>query len=65
MRARACALANAGEVIRGWELGVATMKKGEKATLTIKPKYAYGQEGAFLPPLTTGKLFRSSQKPPP
>ena len=26
-----------GQVIKGWDLGVASMRKGEKATLTIKP----------------------------
>lgn len=36
----------AGEVIQGWDRAVATMKKGEKAILTIKPKYGYGKEGA-------------------
>ena len=31
-----------GAVIKGWDIGVATMKKGEKAILTCKPEYAYG-----------------------
>jgi len=31
-----------GQVIKGWDLGVATMHKGEKAMLTCKPEYAYG-----------------------
>merc|ERR1712232_1284806 len=35
----------AGAVIGGWDKGVATMKKGEKAVLTCKPDYAYGAEG--------------------
>lgn len=34
-----------GEVIQGWDRGIATMKKGEKAILTIKAKYGYGKEG--------------------
>ena len=33
-----------GEVIKGWDLGVATMRKGEKAVLTIKPEYGYGSK---------------------
>ena len=33
-----------GEVIRGWELGVKSMKKGEKAIFIIKPEYAYRDE---------------------
>eukprot|EP00808_Paulinella_micropora_P008566 g62092.t1 len=35
-----------GEVIKGWDKGVATMKKGEKAMLTCQPEYAYGATGS-------------------
>ncbi|CAJ1450236.1 unnamed protein product [Effrenium voratum] len=35
-----------GEVIRGWDLGVKTMKKGEVATFTLAPEFAYGDEGS-------------------
>lgn len=35
-----------GQVIKGWDKGVATMKKGEKATFTIAPEYAYGEAGS-------------------
>lgn len=35
-----------GQVIRSWDLGVASMKKGEKANLTCKPEYAYGVAGS-------------------
>lgn len=31
-----------GKVIKGWDVGVATMKRGEKAKFTIKSDYAYG-----------------------
>ena len=31
-----------GHVIKGWDTGVATMRKGELALLTCKPEYAYG-----------------------
>mmetsp|Transcript_13676 Transcript_13676/g.15149 ORF Transcript_13676/g.15149 Transcript_13676/m.15149 type:complete len:110 (-) Transcript_13676:411-740(-) len=34
-----------GKVIRGWDEGVAQMKKGERATLTCSPDYAYGPNG--------------------
>jgi len=34
-----------GEVIRGWDEGVAKMSKGERATLTCTPDYAYGDDG--------------------
>ncbi|KAK4311688.1 hypothetical protein Pmani_016823 [Petrolisthes manimaculis] len=33
------------EVIEAWDLGVASMKKGETAKLTCKSKYAYGPKG--------------------
>jgi len=29
-------------VIKGWDLGIMSMKLGEKAELTIKSEYAYG-----------------------
>jgi len=32
------------QVIKGWDLGVATMRKGEKSILTCKPEYAYGDQ---------------------
>eukprot|EP00929_Paragymnodinium_shiwhaense_P116790 TRINITY_DN866_c0_g2_i1.p1 TRINITY_DN866_c0_g2~~TRINITY_DN866_c0_g2_i1.p1 ORF type:complete len:683 (+),score=196.34 TRINITY_DN866_c0_g2_i1:75-2123(+) len=35
-----------GEVIKGWDLGVATMKKGEQAKLTLAPEFAYGEAGS-------------------
>ena len=35
-----------GQVIKGWDLGVLSMKKGEMATFYIKSDYAYGKRGA-------------------
>jgi len=35
-----------GQVIQGWDLGVATMKKGELAKFTLSPEYAYGDAGS-------------------
>lgn len=45
----------AGEVIRGWDLGVLGMKEGEKRTLVIPPYLAYGQRGieGLIPPGAT------------
>jgi FKBP-type peptidyl-prolyl cis-trans isomerase FkpA len=34
-----------GQVIRGWDEGVAKMRVGDKARLTIPPEMAYGQSG--------------------
>jgi len=44
-----------GNVIRGWDAGVATMKKGEIAKFVIKPEYGYGSKGAGdkIPPNST------------
>ncbi len=36
----------AGQVIKGWDEGVATMKVGEHAFLTCGPEYAYGARGS-------------------
>jgi peptidylprolyl isomerase len=35
-----------GKVIKGWEIGVASMKKGERCDLKLSPEYAYGDRGA-------------------
>ena len=41
-----------GAVIKGWDTGVATMHKGEKAELFCRADYAYGEPGS--PPKIPG-----------
>ncbi|CAG9820011.1 unnamed protein product [Phaedon cochleariae] len=47
-----------GSVIKAWDIGVATMKKGERALLTCAPEYAYGEAGSppTIPPNSTLKF---------
>ena len=44
-----------GRVIKGWDAGFASMRKGEKAFLTCTPDFAYGAGGSppKIPPGAT------------
>lgn len=35
-----------GNVIKGWDIGIATMKRGEQSKFTIRSEYAYGEHGS-------------------
>ena len=35
-----------GQVIKGWDIGIMSMKLGEQAELTIAPEYGYGKTGS-------------------
>jgi FKBP-type peptidyl-prolyl cis-trans isomerase FkpA len=45
----------AGQVIAGWDQGVAQMNTGDKVKLTIPPELAYGRDGypGAIPPDST------------
>lgn len=44
-----------GNCIKAFDIGVASMKKGEKCILTCAPNYAYGESGSppDVPPNST------------
>jgi len=44
-----------GQVIAGWDQGVATLKVGDKVRMTLPPELAYGEQGypGAIPPRAT------------
>ena len=44
-----------GDVIKGWDVGVASMRVGGRRTLVIHPSFGYGKAGAppDIPPSAT------------
>uniref|UniRef100_A0A7S3G7C9 peptidylprolyl isomerase n=1 Tax=Palpitomonas bilix TaxID=652834 RepID=A0A7S3G7C9_9EUKA len=61
-----------GQVIKGWDVGVKSMKVGEKALLTCTSEYAYGDSGSppKIPPKATLQFevelfgFKEKEKEP-
>lgn len=48
----------AGQVIRGWEIGILDMCIGEKRTLVIPPEYGYGARGIGpIPPNAVLRMY--------
>ncbi len=47
-----------GRVIKGWDLGIATMKVGEKCILRCAPDYAYGSRGIGPIPPNSVSIFK-------
>jgi FKBP-type peptidyl-prolyl cis-trans isomerase len=48
----------AGQVIKAWDVAVASMTKGQKIQITSPPQFAYGSRGAggVIPPNSTLKF---------
>lgn len=49
-----------GEVIKAWDMGVATMRRGEIAVITCKPEYAYGKSSKWdwnVPNFICGSMY--------
>lgn len=47
----------AGQVIKGWDLGILGMKVGEKRKLTIQPEYGYGPKDYMSIPGNSVLIF--------
>ena len=46
-----------GQVIKGWDIGVAGMKEGEKRRLEIKPEFGYGDRAVSVIPANSTLIF--------
>lgn len=50
-----CWIIHVGEVIKGWDEGIGTMKKGERSIFIVPPELGYGEIGSppLIPPNST------------
>lgn len=50
-----CFRLGSGDVIRGWDEGLAQMSVGQRCKMTVSPEYAYGARGhpGIIPPNST------------
>ncbi len=46
-----------GQVIKGWDMGIMTMKRGEVATFEIAPEYGYGDQDMGTIPSNSKLIF--------
>lgn len=46
-----------GQVIKAWDIGVSTMKRGEICHLLCRPEYAYGSAGSVPKIPSNATLF--------
>ena len=45
------------DALTGWEVGVKTMRKGEKAIFVLRSDYAYGESGYLIIPPNAPLIF--------
>lgn len=46
-----------GEALTGWEIGIKTMKRGEKSIFVMRSDYAYGESGYLIIPPDASLIF--------
>jgi FKBP-type peptidyl-prolyl cis-trans isomerase len=46
-----------GEALHGWEVGIKSMRRGEKSILVMRSDYAYGSDGYLIIPPEAPLIF--------